>query len=169
MSKTMRVAVLTVSDRCSRGQAEDTSGPALQALCRKCFQADIVEIGCVPDDPETIEATLRTWVALEPPIDLILTTGGTGLSPRDHTPEAAMRVIERPHPALMELARLRCGEKTARAYLSRGVAGAARSSLIITLPGSQRGSTENLEALIDILPHAIDTLRGDIVDDGRTS
>lgn len=167
MSDGVRVAVLTVSDRCSRGEAQDTSGPALGAMCRERLGAEIVETACLPDDPDGLEACFRAWVAVTPAIDLILSTGGTGLAPRDHTPEAAMRVIERPHPALMELARMRCLSKTPRAMLSRGVAGAAGRSLIMTLPGSLRGSTENLEAVMDILPHAIETLRGDVKDDGR--
>ncbi len=163
----IRAAVLTVSDRCTRGEAADTSGPALAAICRDRLGAEIVETACLPDDPDALEACFRRWAGVDPPIDLILSTGGTGLAPRDHTPEAAMRVIDRPHPALMELARLRCYEKTPRAFLSRGVAGAAGRSLILTLPGSRRGSTENLEALLDILPHAIETIRGEVKDDGR--
>lgn len=167
MPEPIRAAVLTVSDRCSRGQTVDTSGPALKAICTDRLGAQVVASACVPDEPDQIERALREWVAHRPAIDLIVTTGGTGLSPRDHTPEAAMRVIERPHAGLMELARLRCLEKTPRAYLSRGVAGTAGRSLILTLPGSRRGSTEMLEALLDILPHAIATLRGEVKDDGR--
>ncbi|MCA9292981.1 MAG: MogA/MoaB family molybdenum cofactor biosynthesis protein [Phycisphaerales bacterium] len=165
----IRAAILTISDRCSRGETVDTSGPALARICTSDLGAEVVHRACVTDDPDGIEAQLGAWVRTEPTIDLILTTGGTGLAPRDHAPEAAMRVIERPHAGLMELARLRCYEKTPRAYLSRGVAGAARQSLIITLPGSERGSTENLQAILDILPHAIETLRGEVVDDGRTN
>ena len=164
LSPAIRLAVLTISDRCARGEREDGSGPALIALCREALGAELIESACIPDDPEGIEGRLRDWSGRTPPIDLILTTGGTGLAPRDHAPEAAMRVIERPHPALLELARLRCLEKTPRAYLTRGVAGAAGRSLIITLPGSPRGATENLEAIADILPHAIETLRGDVTD-----
>lgn len=167
MTRPIRVAVLTVSDRCSRGETVDTSGPGLSDMCRRDLNAEIVAEACVPDDADEIERRLRAWVAIAPPIDIVLTTGGTGLAPRDATPEAALRVIDRPHPALMELARLRCYEKTPRAFLSRGVSGAAKRSLIITLPGSPRGSTENLAALIDILPHAIETLRGEVKDDGR--
>jgi molybdenum cofactor synthesis domain-containing protein len=163
----VRAAILTVSDRCSRAEAEDTSGPALASRCRDGLGAEIVAKACVPDDADAIAATLEEWSRVEPPIDLILTTGGTGLAPRDITPEAAARVIDRPHPALLELARLRCYEKTPRTFLSRGVAGVARRSLIITLPGSVRGATENLEAILDILPHAIETLRGEVADDGR--
>lgn len=167
MNSPIRVGVLTVSDRCSRGEAEDTSGPALGELCRQRLGAEVVAANCVPDDPDGIERVLRNWVDTQPTIDLIVSTGGTGLAPRDHTPEAAMRVIDRPHPALLELARLRCLAKTPRTFLSRGVSGAAGRSLILTLPGSRRGSTETLEAILDILPHAIETLRGEVKDDGR--
>lgn len=159
-----RVAILTVSDRCSKREAEDTSGPALAALCQRELESQIVDSACIADEADEIERAIRAWANTSPAIDLVLTTGGTGLSPRDHTPEAAMRVIDRPHPALMELARLRCLEKTPRTFLSRGVAGAAKGTLILTLPGSLRGSTEMLEALVDILPHALDTLRGDVAD-----
>lgn len=167
MTDPIRAAVLTVSDRCSRGEAKDLSGPALAQLCRDSLGAAIVATACVPDDPATLEAKLREWSRPDQRIDLILSTGGTGLAPRDHTPEAAMRVIERPAPGLMELARARCAAKTVRTYLSRGVAGVAGRTLIVTLPGSVRGATENLEALLDILPHAIETLRGEVQDDGR--
>ena len=164
LSPPIRLAVGTISDRCSRGERDDTSGPALIKQCQQELGAELIESRCIPDDPDAIEQLLREWSSRTPPIDLILTTGGTGLAPRDRTPEAAERVIDRPHPALLELARLRCLDKTPRAYLTRGVAGVARQSLIITLPGSPRGATENLAAIADILPHAIETLRGDVKD-----
>jgi molybdenum cofactor synthesis domain-containing protein len=167
MPGTIRAAVLTVSDRCSRGETPDISGPALVAMLRERLGAEIVTTSCLPDDPGTLERCFRDWSDPARAIDLVVSTGGTGLAPRDHTPEAAMRVIDRPHPGLMELARLRCLPKTPRTFLSRGVAGAARSTLILTLPGSTRGCTEQLEALLDILPHAIETLRGEVKDEGR--
>jgi molybdenum cofactor synthesis domain-containing protein len=167
VSGPIRVAVLTVSDRCSRGQAEDLSGPALAAMCRDRLSAEVAAVDCLPDEPDRLAARFADWSRVELGIDLVLSTGGTGLAPRDHTPEAALRVIERPAPGLMELARLRCASKTARTFLSRGVAGVAGRTLILTLPGSPRGATENLEALLDILPHAIETLRGEVQDDGR--
>jgi len=166
-SSTPRAAVLTVSDRCSRGTAIDTSGPALVAILTSRLHFDVIATACLPDDQPTLSAQFAAWAAQRPVIDLIISTGGTGLAPRDVTPEAAMAVITRPHPALMELARLRCYPKTARTFLSRGVAGVCDRSLILTLPGSPRGATENLEALLDILPHAIETLRGEVQDDGR--
>ena len=167
LSPPIRAAVLTVSDRCSRGEAEDLSGPALQEMLHKHLAADIAETRCVPDDGDAIAETLASWSRIGSGVDLIVTTGGTGLAPRDVTPEAAMRVIQREHMGLMELARARCGAITPRAYLSRGVAGATNQTLILTLPGSPRGATENLQALLDVLPHAIETLRGDVQDDGR--
>jgi len=160
----LRAAVLTVSDRCSRGERADGSGPALVEILRTRLGAEIVETRVVPDERDRIAGCFGEWSRGPRPIDLVLSTGGTGLAPRDVTPEAARAVIEREHPGLMELARLRCLAKTPKAYLSRGVAGTIGGTLILTLPGSPRGATENLEALLDILPHAIETLRGDVKD-----
>ncbi|HMN40281.1 MAG TPA: MogA/MoaB family molybdenum cofactor biosynthesis protein [Phycisphaerales bacterium] len=166
-SAPIRAAVLTVSDRCSRGERADTSGPALCDLLRSRLSAEIIHTAILPDEPDQLEAYFRAWSEPALPAvrtDLILSTGGTGLAPRDITPEAAAKVIQRPHPALMELARFRCLTKTPKTYLSRGVAGTINQTLLITLPGSPRGATEMLEALLDILPHAIETLRGDVKD-----
>lgn len=160
----IRAAVLTVSDRCSRGEASDASGPALCTRLREVLQAEVVAAQCVPDEEEVIAEALRDWAlgALTP--DLILTTGGTGLAPRDVTPEATLRVLERRHEGLLELARRRCFEITPKTYLSRGEAGTLGRCLIINLPGSPRGACEMFDALSDILPHAIDTLRGNVKD-----
>ncbi len=163
----IRAAVLTVSDRCSKGITADTSGPGLVAMLREKLACEIVATIILPDERDQLASQFRAWAAVRPVIDLIISTGGTGLAPRDVTPEAAASVIDRPHPALMELARFRCYTKTPRTFLSRGVSGVCDRSLILTLPGSPRGSTENLEALLDILPHAIETLRGEVQDDGR--
>ncbi|MBX3374195.1 MAG: MogA/MoaB family molybdenum cofactor biosynthesis protein [Phycisphaeraceae bacterium] len=163
----IRAAILTVSDRCSRGEAEDLSGPALAALVQTRLGGLVVAMACVPDERDRIAAQLRAWSTATASIDLVLTTGGTGLAPRDVTPEAARSVFEREHAGLMELARLRSSAGTPRAYLSRGVAGTAGTTLILTLPGSPRGATEQMEALLDILPHAVETLRGEVQDDGR--
>ena len=156
-----RCAVLTISDRASRGEYEDKSGPALIAFVRDSLGSQVVESVCIPDVEDQIVEQLKQWIDHSPTIDLILTTGGTGLSPRDHTPEAAMRVIDRPHPGLLELARSKSAEITELAYLSRGVAGAAKNSLIITLPGSPKGPIEQIEAIKGVLVHALNTLRGD--------
>ncbi|MCC5785700.1 MAG: MogA/MoaB family molybdenum cofactor biosynthesis protein [Phycisphaerales bacterium] len=167
MSAPPLVGVLTVSDRCSRGETVDTSGPALIDLAREKLGARTLPLACVPDEVEQIAANLRAFAAADPAPDLVLTTGGTGLAPRDVTPEATLGVIERRHSGLTELIRRRCYDKTPRAYLSRGEAGTIGRTLVINLPGSTRGAVESLEALLDILPHAIETLRGEVQDDGR--
>ena len=164
----IRAAVLTISDRCSRGETRDTSGPALESLLRARLGAEIAGARCVPDEVPQIRESLLEWSRSDAGVDLLVTTGGTGLAPRDVTPEAARGVLEREHPGLMELARLRCLERSPRAFLSRGVAGTIGRTLILTLPGSERGATETLSALLDVLPHAIDTLRGLVKDEGRS-
>lgn len=165
MSGAIRAAVLTVSDRCSRGETVDGSGPALVGVLRARLGAEVSATRCVPDERERIAACLVEWS--RGGVDLVVSTGGTGLAPRDVTPEAARSVIEREAPGLMELARMRCMAKTPRAFLSRGVAGTIGRTLILTLPGSVKGATEMLEALLDLLPHAVETLRGEVQDDGR--
>lgn len=167
-AKPIRAAVLTVSDRCSRGQTQDLSGPALAAMLRDRLHAQVVKTACLPDEKDQLAACFLGWARGGDEIDLVVSTGGTGLAPRDVTPEAARSAFEREHAGLMELARLRCMSKTPRTFLSRGVAGTIGRTLILTLPGSPRGATESLEALLDILPHAIETLRGDVQDDGRS-
>lgn len=161
------VAVVTVSDRCSRGEAEDTSGPALVQMASERLGAQTLPLQCVADEIEQIAAALRRLASSPESPDLILTTGGTGLAPRDVTPEATLSVLERRHSGLMELIRRRCYEKTPRAYLSRGEAGTIGRTLVMNLPGSTRGAVESFEAILDILPHAIETLRGEVQDDGR--
>lgn len=157
----IRAAILTVSDRCSRGEMTDTAGPALGELLTGHFGGEVVATACVPDEAELIAARLLAWAGGDAPPDLILTTGGTGLSPRDVTPEATLHVIERRHGGLAELIRARCGARFPKAYLSRGEAGVIGAALIINLPGSRRGAVESLEAIADVLPHAIRVLRGD--------
>lgn len=167
VESSIRAAVLTVSDRCSRGEATDTSGPALVAMLRARLGVQVCLTACVPDEKAVIAAKFVEWSRSSERIDLVVSTGGTGLAPRDVTPEAALMVLERLHSGLVELARMRCYAKTPRAFLSRGVAGTIGRTLVLTLPGSPRGATENLEAILDILPHAIETLRGEVQDDGR--
>ncbi len=173
--KPIRAAVLTVSDRCSRGEAIDRSGPALVELLQTKLQATVVATRCIPDDHSLLVASFREWSRPHDGsgdgcgIDLIVSTGGTGLAPRDVTPEAARRVFEREHPGLMELARMRCYTKTPLTYLARGVAGTIGRTLILTLPGSERGATEMLDALVDVLPHAIASLRGEVRPDRHQS
>lgn len=156
----IRAAVLTVSDRCSRAESVDTSGPALASLLTQRLGAHVLQQACLPDDLAKLSAQFQSWSSPQAGIDLIVSTGGTGVAPRDVTPEAASAVIQRPHPGLMELARARTAAHTPLTYLSRGVAGICNRTLIITLPGSLRACTQQLEALIDVLPHAIQLIRG---------
>lgn len=156
----IRLAILTVSDRCARGEADDVSGPGLAEIAIDKLHASIIATACMPDEIAQIADQLKHW-AERGDIDLILTTGGTGLAPRDVTPEATLQVLEKRHAGLLELARMRCYAKTPRAYLSRGEAGTINRTLVINLPGSPKGAAEFLEALVDILPHAIRMTRGE--------
>lgn len=161
MNPRIRAAVLTVSDRCALGKMQDTAGPGLVRLVSERLPADVIASACVPDERDAIVEQLRFWAGDEWKLDLILTTGGTGLGPRDVTPEATATILDRRHPGLLELARLRCLASTPRAFLSRGEAGTISRTLVINLPGSRRGATEFLEAILDVLPHAIQMLRGE--------
>lgn len=160
-----QAVVLTVSDRCSRGEAEDTAGPAAAALLAEKLNAHVYRREIVPDDRETIAGRLEHYCDGHS-IDLVLTVGGTGFAPRDVTPEAARGVIERPTPGLDEAMRAASMRKTPRAMLSRAASGIRGSTLIVNLPGSRKGSTENLEALFPALEHGLDKLRGDPSDCG---
>ncbi len=164
MSAPITAAVLTVSDRCSAGQAEDLSGPAVADALRSQTGATIASLRCVPDEVDQIQAALRAWV--DEGVECIVTTGGTGLSPRDVTPEATSALVDRPHPGLTELARARTGATNDFAFLSRGTAGVCGRTLIINVPGSPKGATEHVVAISGVLPHAIETLRGDGSHDG---
>jgi len=152
-SKPIRVRVLTVSDRAARGEREDRSGPALEDFLRSRGMI-VVDRQVAPDGVESVAGVLRGMLETGD-CELILTTGGSGLSPRDWTPEATARVGEREVPGLMELARSRCFEKTAFASLGRGVAVTRGRCLIINLPGNPNAAVETLEAMEDVLPHAI--------------
>lgn len=153
----MNFALLTVSDRSASGEREDRSGPVLKELIERQGWYVSEQI-IVPDERDKIEAQLREW-ADGGSIDVILTTGGTGFAPRDITPEATSSVIERAAPGLAEAMRLASLGKTPHAMLSRAVAGIRGRTLIINLPGSPRGARQNLQAIMQVLPHAIDLLR----------
>ena len=149
-------AVITVSDKGYQGLREDTSGPNLCAILQeKGF--DVVHTAMVPDDTAMIQAELIKC-ADELGIALVLTTGGTGFSPRDITPEAAMEVIERPTPGIPEAMRAESMRITPKGCLSRSVAGIRKRTLIITLPGSKKASAENILAVIDPVAHGLDML-----------
>lgn len=148
-------AVLTVSDRGSRGETVDTAGPAVAAILEGAgFEVRARDL--LPDDPDLIAERLRGWS--DASFALVLTAGGTGLSPRDRTPEATVGVADYIVPGIPESMRAAGRASTPLAALSRGVAAVRDGTLIVNLPGSERGATESLQAILEVLPHAIDQL-----------
>lgn len=158
IAKKIRAAVLTVSDKGSQGKREDQSGPALSHWLIE-RGAEVMAASMVPDEQPQIAAALREWS--ESGADLILTTGGTGVSPRDVTPEATLQVVERTIPGFSEAMRASSLGKTPFAMLSRGVCGIRRHTLILNLPGNPDAAVENLEAVWAAVPHAIRKVQGD--------
>jgi molybdenum cofactor synthesis domain-containing protein len=152
----IKVAVITVSDKGSRGEREDESGPAIQELLKR-IDAGVEYYEVVPDEKELIKAKL---IGYAKKVDLILTTGGTGLSPRDVTPDATLEIIDREIPGIAEAMRAEGLRKTNRAMLSRAVAGVREDALIFNLPGSPHAVREGLEAVLAVLPHAIEKIKG---------
>ena len=153
-----KAAILVVSDRCSRGEAKDFTGPELsRLLCEKGWNVAATKI--VPDVEDDIEEVLQEW-ADGGLAELILTAGGTGLGPRDVTPEATKRVLEREADGIIQLIRSEGMKITPRAALSRAVAGTLGKSLIINLPGSPKAAGESFLAVADILPHAMEMMGG---------
>lgn len=152
-------AVITVSDLCSKGERIDTSGPNLVQLLAE-HQFSVVHTAIVPDEADQIQRQLL-HCSDELKVALILTTGGTGFSPRDITPEATSAILERPTPGIPEAMRAESMKITPRGCLSRSVAGIRGRSLIINLPGSKKASQENLLAVIDSVSHGLDILCGD--------
>jgi molybdopterin adenylyltransferase len=155
----VRVAVLTISDAGARGERADTSGDAIVAWAAGRGD-DLVERALVPDDPEQIGRVLRRW-ADEDVADLALTTGGTGLTARDLTPEATRAVLEKEAPGIAEALRFVAYPRFPRAALSRGVAGVRKRTLVINLPGSPGGVRDGLGILGDIVDHAVKLVRGE--------
>lgn len=160
-----RCGVLTLSDRAYQGKSEDTSGPRVAELLREQGFLTVVET-ILPDEEALIAALLRQW-ADERQLDLIVTTGGTGVSPRDRTPEATRQVIECEVPGLAEAMRLSSLRITPQAVWSRGVAGIRGQCLILNLPGSRKAATENLQAVLPALRHGLAVLRGRVLDCGQ--
>ena len=154
----MRVALVTVSDSAASGKRDDRSGPALAERCA-AVNWQVVSREIVSDDRATLQARLAA-LADSGSADLILTAGGTGLGPRDTTPEATAAISARIVPGLGELMREQGRRSTPRAMLSRAVAGIRAATLIVNLPGSPRGAVESLDAIADLLPHAVEVLRG---------
>jgi molybdenum cofactor synthesis domain-containing protein len=162
MGDKITFAVLTLSDKGALGQREDLSGPAIAELIKDIGVVKVYEI--LPDERELIKTKL---VELTNTVDVIFTTGGTGLSPRDVTPEATLEVLDRQIPGISEAMRQAGLAKTKRAMLSRAVAGQRGNTLIINLPGSLKAVKENLEVIRDVIPHAVEKIKGDTADCGR--
>lgn len=157
------VAILTLSDRGARGEREDISGPAIKEIMKQ-IDASVEYYEIIPDEKDLIKEKL---VDYSKKVDLILTTGGTGLSPRDVTPDATLEVIDREIPGIAEAMRVECLKKTNRAMLSRAVAGVRGNALIINLPGSPKAIKESLEIILNVIPHAVEKIKGSTEDCAR--
>lgn len=157
-----RVAIITVSDKGSKGEREDLSGNVIKEIVSPW--ADVISYKIVPDEKDMIKKSIIEQVDK---VDLILTNGGTGLAPRDVTPDATLEVIEKEVPGIVEVMRWTGFQKTKTAILSRAVAGIKGKTLIINLPGSPKAVKESMEVIIDAIPHALDKLKGDASECGR--
>ena len=153
-----QVGVLTLSDKGSQGQRVDESGPVVEELLASV--GEVVHVAILPDDLESIVALLIAWTDQEK-LDLIVTTGGTGLSPRDVTPQATLQAIDYEIPGMAEAMRMQSLQKTPHAMVSRAVVGVRKQTMIINLPGSPKAARENLEVLLPALAHALAKLTGD--------
>jgi molybdopterin adenylyltransferase len=154
----MLLAVLTISDRCSQGLMTDTAGPAVVALLRKHWPEAQFQTRLLPDDEGAIARELESLSAEG--AGLVLTVGGTGMGPRDRTPEATRRVIDREAQGLAEAMRFEGAKKNPFAWLSRGIAGMKGLTMIVNLPGSQRGAVESLESILNLLKHGLEVAAG---------
>lgn len=154
----VRVGILTISDRASGGEYDDRSGPLIREIVEERLEWGISLDDIVPDEQEQIEAALTGWSDDEA-LDLLLTTGGTGFTPRDRTPEATLAVVDREAPGMAEAMRAASLKVTPYAMLSRAVVGIRGYTLIVNLPGSPKAVHENLEVLLPVLPHAVEMLK----------
>ena len=152
--------VITVSDKGSRGERKDLSGIEVQQLLKEALSATISAYDIIPDEQEIIQNTLIDY-SDKKNVDLIITTGGTGVSPRDVTPDATLNVIEKEIPGMAEAMRRESSLKTPHGMISRAVVGIRKQSLIVNLPGSPRGARENRSVLLPALKHAIEKIKGD--------
>lgn len=153
-----KVAILTISDKCAEGKRTDKTGVIIQDLINR-LPGEVVRYDIIPDAPDIIKERLIEYCD-HLKLDLVLTNGGTGLGPRDFTPEATREVIEREAQGISEAMRFEGFKITKRAMLSRGTAGIRKSTLIVNLPGSSKGAKESLEAIIDGLAHGLDMIAG---------
>ena len=153
----MKIVIITVSDSCSEGKREDTSGPLIKQIIES--MGKVIEYEIVPDEKASISQAIKEAVD-ELRADLVLTTGGTGLSLRDVTPEATREVVEKEIPGFAELMRQKSFEITPMAILSRAIAGIRGKSLIINLPGSSKAVKECLDIILSVVPHALDMIKG---------
>jgi len=152
--------ILTLSDKGSCGAREDLGGPLIREMI-KTISAEVLYYEIIPDEKELIKTKLIDYSKT---VDLIITTGGTGLSPRDVAPDATLEVIDREIPGIAEAMRMEGLKKTNRAMLSRAIAGVRRRTLIINLPGSPKAVKEGLDAIMDVIPHAIEKIKGSTED-----
>jgi molybdopterin adenylyltransferase len=157
-SGTFHIGVLTLSDKGSQGQRVDESGPVVEDLLAPV--GEVIQVAILPDDVELIVALLTAWTD-EEGLDLIVTTGGTGLSPRDVTPQATLQAIDYEIPGMAEAMRMQSQKKTPHAMMSRAIVGVRKQTMIVNLPGSPKAARENLETLLPALPHALAKLAGD--------
>jgi molybdenum cofactor synthesis domain-containing protein len=155
----IHASVITISDRGSRGEREDKSGPEIMMMLRD-IGLDIVDAKIIPDEKDQIIEALIDYADIKG-IDLIITTGGTGVSPRDVTPEATLEVIDKELPGMAEAMRRESAVKTPHAMISRAVVGIRGNSLIVNLPGSPKAVRENLAVILPALKHAVEKIRGD--------
>jgi molybdopterin adenylyltransferase len=156
------VGILTISDKGAAGTREDLSGPEIKNIIVS-LPAEVKEYEIVPDSKDLIANKIKEWTDNKG-IDLIITTGGTGVSPRDVTPEATREVIEKELPGMSEVMRMESLKKTPHAMISRAVVGIRHHSLIVNLPGSPKAVKENLQAILPALPHTLSKLKGDETD-----
>lgn len=155
----IRVAILTMSDKGSKGEREDESGNVIKNMVKE-IPAEVVYYEVIPDEMDIIKDRLIS-ISDNEKADIILTTGGTGVSPRDVTPDVTLQVIDKELPGMAEAMRMESLKKTHRAMISRAVAGIRKRTLIINLPGSPRGVKENLEVILPALSHAVEKIKGD--------